>query len=98
MYLIAWNHHLAFGKNPFIFIGPFEILRICFLLFLLGYVNILSRFNSSAKCFSHYTVGDSPVSEKIASTILSLPMFPELTYQQQKFVVGGIKQFLSDES
>lgn len=44
---------------------------------------------------SHYTVGDFPVSEKVASTILSLPMFPELTYQQRKFVVGRIKEFLS---
>ena len=46
---------------------------------------------------SGYRAGDFPVSENVASTILSVPMFPELTYQQQKFVVGRIKEFLSRE-
>jgi len=46
---------------------------------------------------SHNTVGDFPVSEKVASEILSLPMYSGLTYQQQKEVVANIKEFLSDE-
>ncbi|MBW2341468.1 MAG: DegT/DnrJ/EryC1/StrS family aminotransferase [Deltaproteobacteria bacterium] len=46
---------------------------------------------------SRYTAGDFPISEKVASTILSLPMFPELTHHQQEFVVGRIKEFLSGE-
>jgi len=42
-----------------------------------------------------YKDRDFPVSEKLASEIISLPMYPELTYEQQKEVVDKIKQFLS---
>ncbi|MCJ7759655.1 DegT/DnrJ/EryC1/StrS family aminotransferase [Candidatus Bathyarchaeota archaeon] len=40
-----------------------------------------------------YTEGDFPVSEKVASDILSLPMFPNLTGVQQTQVVNKIKEF-----
>lgn len=38
--------------------------------------------------------GDFPVSEKAASEILSLPMYPQLTHDQQMRVVEKIKNFL----
>jgi dTDP-4-amino-4,6-dideoxygalactose transaminase len=38
--------------------------------------------------------GDFPVTEKVASEILSLPMFPQLTEQQILHVTDKIKQFL----
>jgi dTDP-4-amino-4,6-dideoxygalactose transaminase len=41
-----------------------------------------------------YKEGDFPISEKVASQILSLPMYPGLTYAQQTEVVAKIKQFL----
>jgi dTDP-4-amino-4,6-dideoxygalactose transaminase len=41
-----------------------------------------------------YKAGDFPVAEKIASEIISLPMYPELTYDQQKEVLDRIKKFL----
>ena len=44
-----------------------------------------------------YKKGDLPVSEKLASEILSLPMYPELTSEQQHEVVERIKQFISRE-
>lgn len=44
-----------------------------------------------------YKKGDFPVSEKAATEILSLPMFPELTGQQQEQVVKVIMEFVSDQ-
>jgi dTDP-4-amino-4,6-dideoxygalactose transaminase len=37
-----------------------------------------------------FRVGDFPVAEKAASQVLSLPMFPELTSQQQDRVVAEV--------
>lgn len=42
-----------------------------------------------------YKEGDFPVSEKVANEILSLPMFPELSHDQQKYVVETIREFFS---
>jgi dTDP-4-amino-4,6-dideoxygalactose transaminase len=41
-----------------------------------------------------YKRGDFPVTERIASEIVSLPMFPHVTTDQQSRVVEGIKTFL----
>jgi len=38
--------------------------------------------------------GSLPVTEKVASRILSLPMFPELSEGQQDRVAAGIRKFL----
>lgn len=43
-----------------------------------------------------YGVSDFPVCEKVAAQILSLPMFPHLTPQQQNRVVGESLRFLAD--
>lgn len=40
-----------------------------------------------------YQKGDFPVAEKLSNKILSLPMFPELTFKQQDYVVESIKSF-----
>lgn len=40
-----------------------------------------------------YKEGDYPVTEKVSSEILSLPMFPELTEDQIVYVVDTIKDF-----
>jgi dTDP-4-amino-4,6-dideoxygalactose transaminase len=40
-----------------------------------------------------YRVGDFPVTERIASEIVSLPMFPQLTPQQQALVVEEVLTF-----
>jgi dTDP-4-amino-4,6-dideoxygalactose transaminase len=42
-----------------------------------------------------YKEGDFPVAEKAAKRILSLPMYPELTDEQIRYVVDGIKQFFT---
>ena len=39
----------------------------------------------------HYSTGDFPVTERLAAQRLSLPMFPQLTYQQQTRVVEEIR-------
>jgi dTDP-4-amino-4,6-dideoxygalactose transaminase len=42
-----------------------------------------------------YRVGDFPVTERIASEIVSLPMFPQLTHEQQAHVVEEVLTFTS---
>jgi dTDP-4-amino-4,6-dideoxygalactose transaminase len=49
--------------------------------------------------YSHlgYKEGDFPVSEKVSKEILSLPMYPELTADQQEYIVEKITDFVSAE-
>ena len=42
-----------------------------------------------------YRLGDFPVAEKAAAEIVSLPMFPQLTAEQQARVVEQILSFTS---
>lgn len=43
--------------------------------------------------FLNYKKGDFPVSEKIAAEVLSLPMFPDMTNIQVKYVVSMINNY-----
>ncbi len=49
------------------------------------------------ECFKElgYGKGDLPVAEQAAETSIALPIFPELSNEQQKFVVDTIKNFFS---
>ena len=49
-------------------------------------------------CFEHlgYKKGDLPVTEDLADNCLSLPMFPELTEEQVKYVCECVKEFFSN--
>lgn len=42
-----------------------------------------------------YSAGDFPVAERVTPEILSLPMFPQLTAQQQRRVASEVRAFLS---
>jgi dTDP-4-amino-4,6-dideoxygalactose transaminase len=46
-------------------------------------------------CFKDlgYKEGDFPVTEKAAREVLALPIFPELTRDQQEYLVEGIHHF-----
>jgi len=48
------------------------------------------------ECFSNlnYKHGDFPESEKACETSLAIPIYPELTKEQQEFVVLKIKEFI----
>jgi dTDP-4-amino-4,6-dideoxygalactose transaminase len=48
------------------------------------------------ECFANlnHKVGDFPESEKASGTSLAIPIYPELTKQQQEFVVQKIKEFI----
>jgi len=45
-----------------------------------------------------YRIGDFPVAERLATTILSLPMFPTLQPEHQLLVATHIREFLSRSS
>ncbi len=47
------------------------------------------------ECFAYlnYSKGDCPISERAATHTLALPIYPELTDDQQAFVVEKIKEF-----
>jgi dTDP-4-amino-4,6-dideoxygalactose transaminase len=49
------------------------------------------------KCYRDwgYAVGSYPVTERVAREIISLPMFPGLTADQQKRVADGIRTFVA---
>ncbi len=46
----------------------------------------------------NYGAGAFPVAERVAEEILSLPMFPQLTAEQQERVVDQVKAFLAQSS
>jgi dTDP-4-amino-4,6-dideoxygalactose transaminase len=47
------------------------------------------------KCFSElgYKKGDFPVAEEAATEVLALPVFPELTEEQQDYIVAAVQDF-----
>ena len=49
------------------------------------------------KAYAHlgYRTGDFPVTERLASQIVSLPMFPQLTEQQVERVVAAVNNAAS---
>jgi dTDP-4-amino-4,6-dideoxygalactose transaminase len=49
------------------------------------------------KAYEHlgFKKGAFPVTERVASEIVSLPLFPQLAHNQQDAVVGRVKEFLS---
>jgi UDP-N-acetyl-2-amino-2-deoxyglucuronate dehydrogenase len=49
------------------------------------------------KCFEYlgYRPGDLPVSESVCNTILSLPLFPEMSDKQINFIASKVLEFLS---
>jgi dTDP-4-amino-4,6-dideoxygalactose transaminase len=49
------------------------------------------------KCYAYlgYKEGDFPVSEKASKEVLALPIFPELTREEQDRVVGAVAEFYS---
>lgn len=44
-----------------------------------------------------YKAGDFPVAEAVAKEIVSLPMFPHITPEQQERVAGAIREFFAKE-
>jgi len=49
------------------------------------------------ECFRDlgYSKGDCPEAEAAAEAVLSIPIYPELTGEQQEYVVGAIAEFLA---
>jgi len=51
------------------------------------------------KAYRHlgYKLGDFPVTEKVAREIVSLPMFPQLTAEQQKLVADSVVSYVNSK-
>lgn len=49
------------------------------------------------KCFEYlgYDEGDFPVAERLSKTTLALPIYPEITLEQQEYVINTIGEFYS---
>ena len=47
------------------------------------------------KCFAHlgYKKGDFPASERAAERACSIPIFPEITVEEQEYVAKAVKDF-----
>ncbi|MEK7289250.1 MAG: DegT/DnrJ/EryC1/StrS family aminotransferase, partial [Planctomycetota bacterium] len=47
------------------------------------------------QCFEYlgYKRGDFPESERASNEVLALPIFPEITQEEQDFVIGHVKKF-----
>jgi len=41
-----------------------------------------------------YKIGDLPVSEKCSKEVISLPIYPELTKEEQTFVIDKVREFM----
>jgi len=54
-----------------------------------------NRRESQREIFAIEITSNSPVTERVAAEILSLPMFPQLTTAQQKEVAGAVMQFIA---
>jgi dTDP-4-amino-4,6-dideoxygalactose transaminase len=52
------------------------------------------------ECFEElgYQEGDLPESEAAANSVLSLPIYPELTTEQQDYVVDAVREFFTSEA
>jgi dTDP-4-amino-4,6-dideoxygalactose transaminase len=52
------------------------------------------------KCFSYlgYREGDFPESERAAGEVLAIPIYPELSAEQQEYVVAAIKEFYQEHN
>jgi len=48
------------------------------------------------EAFSHlqYKIGDLPVAEKLCRRAESLPLYPEMTIEQQNYVISSVKEYL----
>jgi dTDP-4-amino-4,6-dideoxygalactose transaminase len=51
------------------------------------------------ECFRHlgYKAGDFPESERAAQETFALPVYPELTDEQQRYIVSSFRGFMSDK-
>jgi dTDP-4-amino-4,6-dideoxygalactose transaminase len=51
------------------------------------------------ECFSYlnYKKGDFPISEELSKKVLSIPVYSELSDQQQNYVINSIRNFYNRE-
>ena len=55
----------------------------------------ISLPHQKAYSYLGHKLGDFPISEKLSADILSLPMYPELSEDQLKYIVSKVETFYS---
>jgi dTDP-4-amino-4,6-dideoxygalactose transaminase len=52
-----------------------------------------------SKAYKHlgYTIGDFPITEKLADQVLSLPLYDGMTKEEAQYVIDVINRFKQDE-
>ena len=88
-YAKSWNHKPHYLPRLG-WLGPFNPRAVFFSFVILCPLHIQKAYSNS-----NNSAGQFPVAEKVASEIVSLPMYPGLSHDQQKQVVAKIKQFLT---
>ncbi|MFA0006059.1 DegT/DnrJ/EryC1/StrS family aminotransferase [Vibrio splendidus] len=87
-YLSSWAQYTVIVENRDLEISKLNSKHIPAMVYYSKCMHLQTAFKSL-----NYRVGEFPIAEKLARSVLSLPMSPYLTENEQKKILGVIKSF-----